>query len=44
MYFGHMKFTEGELAELKRIYKDEFGREISDTEAIEIATRFLDLI
>jgi hypothetical protein len=38
-----MKFTKEQLDEFKQIYKKEFGKEISDEEALEMATDLINL-
>jgi hypothetical protein len=40
----NINFTDKELKELKELYKKEFGEDISDEYAIEIASQFVDLM
>lgn len=39
-----MRLTEEDLKEFKRIYKKEFGEDISDKDALEKATRLIRLV
>lgn len=39
-----MKFTKKQLDKFKRIYKKEFGKDISDTEALDSATKLITLM
>lgn len=40
----NISFTDEQLKEFKELYKKEFGEDISDEYAIEIASQFVDLL
>jgi len=42
-YFGGMRLSQQAIEDFKKVYKKEYGEDISDAEAEEMATRFLRL-